>query len=345
MAGDERRRRRASGEVQPELTLIIPAYNEGDRIASGLIRLRAAAATGAIDLDTTEVLYVDDGSTDATTAAATEAALSLPNGRVITLPKNLGKGGAVRAGVAAAKGTNMAFCDADFSIDAKHLGEFVAALGDADVAIGSRATTHGAVEYGHKFRTLGGRLFNRLVNSITHLDLADTQCGMKAFRGDVARILFATTAIERFAFDVELLTRCRQFGFVVREVPVTWDEIAGSSVRPFADPYSMLKDLAKSQLGGQIRPLSGYRVVGATSAEQLRARIANVTASPQPVVIESARALLVVFPFATGPERSALGAHVLAALSPLKVSADAFTVKDLSRLSPLTVSQVPTTTK
>jgi len=342
MASDDRRRRRTIGETQPALTLIIPAYNEADRIASGLIRLRAAAAAGAIDLDTTEVLYVDDGSTDTTTAAATEAALSLPNARVVTLLENRGKGGAVRAGVAAAKGKNMAFCDADFSIDAKHLGEFVTALDHADVAIGSRATSHGAVEYGHRFRTLGGRLFNRLVNAITHLDLADTQCGMKAFRGDVARLLFATTAIERFAFDVELLTRCRQFGFSVVEVPVTWDEIAGSSVRPLADPFSMLKDLAKSQLGGQIRPLSGYRIVGSTSAEQLRARIANVTANPRPVVVETARALLVVFPFASGPERSALGAHVLAALSPLKVSADAFTVKDLCQLAPLTLREEST---
>jgi len=213
------------------------------------------------------------------------------------------------------------------------------------VAIGSRASTEGAVEYGHRLRTTGGRLFNRIVNSITHLDLADTQCGMKAFRGEVARMVFATTAIERFAFDVEVLTRCRQFGFSVVEVPVTWDEIAGSSIRPFADPFSMLKDLAKSQLGGQIRPLSGYRIVGSTSADQLRARIANVTASPPPVVVETNRALLVVFPFATGPERSALGAHVLAALSPLKVSADAFTIKDLCRLAPLTVHRSSATSQ
>ncbi len=339
--GDDRRRRRSSSEVQPDLTLIIPAFNEAERIASGLARLRAAAVAGAIDLDNCEVIYVDDGSTDATSSAANEAAKSLPNARVLTLTQNLGKGGAVRAGVASARGKKVAFCDADFSIDAKHLRELTAALDHADVAIGSRATDHGAVEYGHRFRTLGGRLFNRLVNKITHLDLADTQCGMKAFRGEVARILFATTAINRFAFDVELLTRCRQFGFTVAEVPVTWDEIAGSKVRPFADPFSMLKDLAKSQLGGQIRPLSGYRVVGSTSAEQLRARIANVTASPQPVVIETNASLLVVFPFATGQERSALGAHVLAALSPLKVSADAFTVKDLSQLSPLQVRLEP----
>jgi hypothetical protein len=175
------------------------------------------------------------------------------------------------------------------------------------------------------------------VNSITHLDLADTQCGMKAFRGDVARVLFATTSIERFAFDVELLTRCRQFGLSVREVPVTWDEISGSSIRPLADPFSMLRDLAMSQFGGQIRPLAGFVVSGATSAEQLRARIANVTASPRPIVLEGQRSLLVVFPFATGPERSALGAHVRACLSPLAVSADAFTVKDLQQLAPLKI--------
>jgi len=338
---EHKRGQRRDAVERFSLSLIIPAFNEAARIESGLVRLCAAAAAGAVDLDTTEVIWVDDGSTDATTTAATAAAASLPNASVITLSENHGKGGAVRAGVAAATGTSIAFCDADFSIGAKHLVDLVAALEVHDVAIGSRATVLGAVEYGHKLRTFGGRLFNRLVNTITHLDLADTQCGMKAFRADVARLLFATTSIERFAFDVELLMRCRQFGFSVIEVPVSWDEIEGSSIRPFADPFSMLGDLAKSQLAGQIRPLAGFVVHGTVTASQLRARVANVTANPRPLVIETSKALLVVFPFARGPERSALGAHVLAALSPLKASADAFTVKDLTALAPLIVSDDP----
>ena len=332
------RRKKRAASAQPRLTLIIPSFNEVTRIESGLIRLRTAAAMGAVDLDETEVLWVDDGSTDGTAAAAELAAASLPNASVLQLKTNRGKGGAVRAGVERAKGKLIIFCDADFSIDAKHIADLVAALETSDVAIGSRAVS-GSVEYGHGLRTLGGRAFNRLVNAITHLDLRDTQCGMKGFRADVARLLFATTAIDRFAFDVELLTRCRQFGFSVKEVPVAWDEIEGSSIRPFADPMSMLLDLTKSQFGGRIRPVAGYLVRTPTTSSQLAARIANVTATPRPIVVEGKGQLLVLFPFARGAELSSLNAHVRAALSPLELKTDAFTVTTLSDLAPLHLSQ------
>jgi len=322
----------------PNASLIIPAYNEAGRIAAGVLRLRAAAELGAIDLEHTEVLWVDDGSSDDTASSAEAAAATLPHGGVVVLAANHGKGGAVRAGIELAAGERLAFCDADMSINPIHLGELLSALDGADVAIGSRAAS-GGIDYGAPWRTFAGRAFNRVVNGFTGLQLRDTQCGMKAFTRAAGRLLFASTALERFAFDVELLTRSRQYGLQVVEVPVSWDEITGSSVRPLADPTSMLYDLCRSHFGlDRSMPVFALELDRPIEAPQLAARVANVAQHHDLVIATGAGRSLVLFPFMSGAAKWNAAAQVRAALSPASALDRYFSVRDLAKLAPLRLS-------
>lgn len=228
------------------LTLVVPAYNEADRLVAGLSRLTAVADAGAIDLDCIEVLFVDDGSTDSTRATATSLAASLPCARVVAQPRNAGKGAAVRRGFLEATGDLVAFCDADMAIDPAHLPALVAALSRAPIAVGSRAVA-GHVDYGSAMRTHAGRGFNRLVRTIGGVHLADTQCGFKGFRRPVAVLLAQLQTDAGYAFDVELLWLAARLGLDVEEVPVTWLDVTGSSVRVVRDSVTMLLDVAAAR--------------------------------------------------------------------------------------------------
>ncbi len=228
---------------QRPLTLVIPAFNESARLPDGLARLRSAADATGIDLVDVELLVVDDGSTDGTAQLADRELRALPHARTITLPHNLGKGAAVRAGLLAATGRKVVFADADMSIDPVHLGDLLSALDRADVAVGSRAHD-GHVDYGSRLRTDAGRAFNRAVRLFGGVLLADTQCGFKGFNRGPATLLAHLQTTSGYAFDVELLWLSATLGLRVAEVPVTWRDIPGSSVRPFAHGAAMLVDVA-----------------------------------------------------------------------------------------------------
>lgn len=232
-----------------ELTIVVPAYNESLRLGDGLARFRGAVADGAVDVDRTEVVVVDDGSTDDTSDRAHELLADLPHHRVIRLPDNRGKGGAVRAGVTAARGRYTAYMDADMAIDPRAIPLLLEALQHADIAIGSRALADSMVESRYVLRSLMGRLFNRLVTFGTDLHLDDTQCGFKAFRTPVARLLFHLVRIDRFAFDVEILARARKLGLSIAQIPVQWKHVPGSSIQPLRDSVTMLTDVYRSRLG------------------------------------------------------------------------------------------------
>jgi hypothetical protein len=157
--------------------------------------------------------------------------------------------------------------DADMAIDPLQVPELVAALRDADVAIGSLALPGTRVDYGNVPRTVMGWTFNRIVNAATGVRLYDTQCGFKALRAPVARLLFHCSVIDRFAFDVEILFRARRMGLRIAEVPVRWDNARGSSIRPLRDPLSMVLDLASCRLGRSApRPLCGHQLPSGTGA-------------------------------------------------------------------------------
>ncbi len=250
------------GEPRPaplRLSLVVPAFNESARLEAGVSRLRAAVDTGCIDSATTEFVVVDDGSTDATFSCAEALFGRFPHRRFIRLSQNRGKGAAVRAGVAAASAPIIAFADADMSIDPAQTPEFVRALSGADVAIGSRAASGATVDRPSIHRSAMNRTFNRMVNILTRVALDDTQCGFKAFRAPVAKLLFHCTLTERFAFDVEVLALARRLGLTITEVPVRWSRIQGSRTRPWLDPGAMTRDVIRA----------GHRTASAPSVPAL----------------------------------------------------------------------------
>ena len=232
-----------------DLSIVVPAYNEALRLPDGVARLDEAIAGGFIDPATTEIVLVDDGSTDRTEARARELLAHLPHARVLRQEPNRGKGSAIRRGVAEATGRVIAFGDADMAIDPDQFPLLVAALDRADVAIGSRTLPGARATGGSAHRRAMGRVFNRMVNALTKLDIGDTQCGFKGFRAPAARLLFHCAVIDGFAFDVELLFAARQLGLRIEEVPVRWRNVRGTRIRPFADPFVMAGDI----LGGWVR--------------------------------------------------------------------------------------------
>ncbi len=232
-----------------ELTIIVPAFNEAPRLPAGMARFHAAVADGAVDLERTEVVVVDDGSTDGTADVARDLLAGVPHHRVVSLPANRGKGAAVRTGVALARGTYTAHMDADMAIDPRAVPSLREALLTSDVAIGSRALVDSMVDGTYAVRAAMGRLFNRFVTTGTGLGLQDTQCGFKAFRTPAARLLFHLVRIDRFAFDVEILARARRLGLHTTEVPVQWKNVPGSTIHPLHDSITMLADVYRSRLG------------------------------------------------------------------------------------------------
>ena len=227
----------------------MPAYNESHRLDDAFERFRYAVRAGAVDLDHTEVIVVDDGSDDDTSGRARSLTADLPHHRVIRLPVNQGKGAAVRAGIKAARGASTAYMDADMAIDPQAIPQLLDHLVTTEAAIGSRSLPDSMVESRYVIRLLMGRLFNRLVTAGTDLDFLDTQCGFKAFRTEVARLVFHLVPIDRFAFDVEVLARSHRLGLTIAEVPVHWKHVPGSSVQPLHDSITMLADVFGSRSG------------------------------------------------------------------------------------------------
>jgi Glycosyl transferase family 2 len=237
-----------------ELSLVIPAYNEGLRLEAGVARLLVAIESGAIDVETTEFVVVDDGSTDDTTPVAQALFARFPQVQHIRLAQNRGKGGAVRAGVAAAGAPLIAFADADMAIDPAQTPQFTRALRGSSIAIGSRSASGASVDRSSLRRSLMNRAFNRLVNTLTRVSLDDTQCGFKAFRAPVAKLLFHCSVTERFAFDVEVLSLARRLGFSIAEIPVRWLRVKGSQIRPLKDARSMARDVVRAGRGAAWAP-------------------------------------------------------------------------------------------
>jgi dolichyl-phosphate beta-glucosyltransferase len=216
----------------PDLTIVIPAYNEETRLPASLGAIAAylAARPTAPKI---EVLVVDDGSSDATASRAEEAARrhALPT-RVVRLPANRGKGAAVRAGCLEAAGALVLVSDADFSTPV-YEWEKLAAAG-APVAIGSRGLDEALVkEKQPLFRRAMGKLFNRLVRLVAVPGIRDTQCGFKLFTREAAREIFTRAKVDRFAYDVEALLLARRLGYAIAEIPVLWFNSADSRVTLF----------------------------------------------------------------------------------------------------------------
>jgi len=229
----------------PEITIVVPAFNEERRLGATLEAIAAFVKERKLDA---EILVVDDGSRDRTRAVVEEAAQRIPRLGVLSLPRNRGKGIAVRTGFVAARGELVLFTDADNSTPIEELDRLDAAmrLHCASVAIGSRALAESDVRVKqHLLRQLMGQTFNLVVRILTGLRFKDTQCGFKLFRRAACMPLFTAQRVGGFAFDAEILFLTRRAGLVVVEVPVRWINSPDSRVRLLRDPLLMLRDLVR----------------------------------------------------------------------------------------------------
>jgi dolichyl-phosphate beta-glucosyltransferase len=226
---------------EPELSLVIPAYNEEARLGATLQRVRRWLEVRALPA---EILVVDDGSADRTAAIASEA-LQGARGAVLTGEPNRGKGYAVRRGLLAARGRTVLITDADLSTPIEEHDTLAAVMRERNLqaVIGSRAL-HGS-QGQNPLRQLMGKTFNRMMRGMTGLPFQDTQCGFKLLDRAATRPIVERMVVDRFAFDVELLYLCGRAGLRVEEVPVPWRDAPGSKVSLLGDPANMLWDVAR----------------------------------------------------------------------------------------------------
>jgi dolichyl-phosphate beta-glucosyltransferase len=237
-----------------ELSIIVPCRNEEHRLPATLQRLR----TFRSETPSTELILVDDGSTDGTRMLMEGELRQSASVKVVVLPVNRGKGRAVAAGVAVSTGRQVLISDADLSTPIEELSALQGALGaGADVAIGVR-TGRGARAGQPLQRRIMGSGFRLLTQTLLLPGIEDSQCGFKLLQGDLARRVFAALTTDGFAFDVEILRRARQSGARVVQVPVRWHDAPGSTVSPMRHSLQMLRDLLRLRLTPN--PRAAHRV-------------------------------------------------------------------------------------
>lgn len=226
--------------TSPFLSLIIPAYNEEQRLPHTLEQVLNYLSRQSYQA---EILIIENGSDDRTLEIAQNIAQSHPNVRA--LHENMrGKGQAIRRGVQESRGQYLFLCDADLSMPIEELAKFLPpGLTDFDIAIASREAP-GAVRHNEPYyRHLTGRVFNTLIRLLVLPGLQDTQCGFKCFRSEVAREVFRYQTLSGWAFDVEILAIARQRGYRIVEIPIHWYYIPGSKVSILRDSWRMFLDL------------------------------------------------------------------------------------------------------
>jgi dolichyl-phosphate beta-glucosyltransferase len=230
------------------LSIVIPAYNEALRLPATLERAREYLETTG---ERYEVIVVDDGSTDDTAAQAERYARDWSQLTVVRLSVNVGKGGAIRAGMLRASGETRAFSDADLSAPLDELPRLRARLGGAcQVAIASRGLPDSNIEIRQpRRREYAGRTYNRLLRLLVLPGIRDSQCGLKVFTEEAALACFEPLQTMRFGFDAEVLVRARRLGWVVAEVPVRWHHVEESRVSGGRDAARMLLDLLALRFG------------------------------------------------------------------------------------------------
>jgi dolichyl-phosphate beta-glucosyltransferase len=227
--------------VPPDLSIVIPSFNEELRLPLTLANISAYIRASKPE---TEVIVVDDGSTDRTTDVANSFRGEIQRLRVIGNDRNRGKGYSVRHGMLEARGRVVLFTDADLSAPIDEADKLLAALADHDVAIGSRALDRSLIAVHQSvFREYAGMIFNFIVRAILRLPFVDTQCGFKAFRRDRCRVIFQQQRIERFGFDPELLYLARHHGLSAVEIPVRWAHSPATKVSMWRDSIQMFLDV------------------------------------------------------------------------------------------------------
>lgn len=218
------------GGAWPFLSLVIPAYNESLRLGTTLERVGAYLSQRG---GASEIIVVDDGSTDSTVDLVQRHARGDQRVRLLRNPGNRGKGYSVRHGMLEARGEWILFSDADLSTPIAEVEKLFAAVepARASVAIGSRALDRSLVKtHQSAARELSGRFFNFVMRAITGLPFLDTQCGFKLYRRQAAHRIFSAQRLDGFSFDVEDLVIAHRLGIPAVEVPVEWADVEGTKV-------------------------------------------------------------------------------------------------------------------
>jgi dolichyl-phosphate beta-glucosyltransferase len=228
------------------LSVVIPAYNEAQRLPPSLHKLLAYAQQQSRRLD---VVLVDDGSQDGT-AEITRQILGdrLPLTVLVNKP-NRGKGHSVRRGLLEARGECVLFTDADFSTPIEEADRLLEAIeAGADIAIGSRGMRQSDIEVHQPWwREKAGKLFGVVTRLLVLPGIRDSQCGFKCFRQTVARAVLPHQTLDGWAFDVELLLIARKLGYTIAEVPVHWVNDPNSKVHMLSDGPRMVADMIRAR--------------------------------------------------------------------------------------------------
>ncbi len=228
--------------TQPFLSVVIPAYNEEERIKATLETVHAYLSLQSYPW---EVVVADDGSIDDTAKLVAAFANVNPLVRLLSL-EHRGKGWAVKQGMLAAEGRYRFLCDADLSMPVEQIGRFLEQeIEGIDILVGSRELAQSRRFGEPSRRHLMGRVFNLLIRMLALPGIKDTQCGFKLFRAETTAALFEQQTLWGFAFDVEVLYLARRAELVVREVAIDWHYREGSKVRPLRDAAAMARDVIK----------------------------------------------------------------------------------------------------
>ena len=231
-------------EGEPEISVVIPTYNEEWRILPTIGAIAVEISKRGVPW---ELIVSDDGSSDDTRTLVRE--LGLVNLRLLESP-NTGKGGAVRRGMMAARGRYVLFADADQSTPIEQFGDLLEQITGhgASVVVGSRGAEGADVAHKSLLRKIMSTGLNTIVRLGFRLPLSDTQCGFKLFTRDAARTLFRLQRIDGFSFDLEVLFLARKRGMKIAEVPVEWIDAPGSTVDPGKVAIQFLKDLVRIRI-------------------------------------------------------------------------------------------------
>lgn len=230
-------------EFEKDLSIIVPAYNEEQRITGTILSISQYLNSQKIDA---EIIVVDDGSRDKTTQVVEDLANKISNLQVVSYHPNKGKGYAVKKGIGESKGKLILFTDADNSTPIEEYENLKKALDEtsSDIAIGSRYLPESNIKIKQPFsRILIGRIGNFLIRFFLIENIRDTQCGFKLFKHEAAKNIFFFQKIKRFAFDMEALTIANYLSYKIVEIPVTWTNSADSRLRPVRDSIRTLRDL------------------------------------------------------------------------------------------------------
>jgi dolichyl-phosphate beta-glucosyltransferase len=233
-----------SNEIRPLLSLVIPAYNEADRLPATIRRIEKHRRLWNFS---SEIIIAVEPSEDETLALAESAAKKVPQLVVLTHHEKRGKGFAVRSGMLRARGDFIFFTDADLSTPLEDLDASLQRFRkdrSIQVIVGNRQHPETRIlVHQNPGREWMGKVFNRFAQTMTGLRIRDTQCGFKGFRHRAAKEIFGRQRIDGFSFDVEVLLLARAMGFSTVEVPVHWTNSAASRVRVLRDSVVMLSDL------------------------------------------------------------------------------------------------------